>query len=274
MPFNQSNPSQRPTGFSDPRAIYAFVEFLAAQFAKTIEVYFRKDFGQRYFGIGNVFGSILTFGLYLSAVPYLMERSTRRSPATASAEDDSWILGLFFLGFVALGLLHQIAAWLRQRRGQRWHSRYSGTSHLAFLSPGNPYIVQRYIEPGIAFVIGWLLFNYLNRPLGAWLIFASFCLAATEAINAKRARNRILDAIDAQIEAKHLGEALAGNKDAEDTEGFVLPVPKYFDKAQRAAIYDGMVTLDPALAAIMDMPEGQPAQSGNGLSRQGYGEET
>lgn len=273
MPFNQPNTAQRPTGFSDPRTVYAFVEFLAAQFAKTIEVYFRKDFGQRYFGIGNVFGSALTFGLYLSVIiPALMSRSPRQP--NVSQEDDSWILGLFFLGFVALGLLHQLTSWLRQRRSQRWHSRYSGTSHLAFLWPGNPYIVQRFIEPGISLIIGFLVLNYLNRPLGAWLMFAGFCLAATEAINAKRARNRILDAIDAQIEAKHLGEAIAGNKDAEDTEGFVLPVPKYFDQAQRAALYDGMVTLDPALAAIMDTPEGQPSPPSDGQPRQNYGQET
>jgi hypothetical protein len=272
MPFNQSNTSQRPTGFSDPRAVYAFVEFLAAQFAKTIEVYFRKDFGQRYFGLGNVFGSALTFGLYLFITLFsFIGGSLRQTPT--SKDDDSWILGLFFLGFVALGFLHQFTAWLRQRRGQRWHSRYAGTSHLAFLWPGNPYIVQRFIEPAISLIIGLLILNYVNRPLGAWLIFASFCLAATEQINATRARNRILDAIDAQIEAKHLGEAIAGNKDVEDTEGFVLPVPKYFDKAQRAALYDGMVTLDPALAAIMDTPEGQSEPSDDDQHRQNYGQE-
>lgn len=239
-----------PSGFADFRVAYAFAEFICGQFAKTIEVFFRHDFGERYFNIINLYGSSFTFGLYAIFAGTLL----------AGEGEGKEILGLFLFGFIIVGIVHQLKAVAMKRKGRRWHSRYPGTSYLASVLNLSPYIIQRYIEPTIAIAAGYLLYNTLNRPLGLWLVFAGLCLAATEQINAARVRNRILDAIDAQIEAQNIGAAIAGNKTPEQTEGFVLPVPSYYSEQQRKTLVDGMIRLDPALAAIMDTPEATEAE--------------
>lgn len=244
------------TGLDNPKNAFAFAEFLIGQFAKTIVVFLRQDFGARYFNVSDFLGSMATFAVYTFLfLMFFAGKTGNKRPGDNS--DDGTILGLFFLGFIAMSIYHQYIASRRERSGRRWHSRYAGTSFFSFLYPTDIYIVQRYIEPILAVIAGYAAYNYLNQPLGLWLVFAGLCLGAIEQFQAARSRNRLLDAIDAQIEAQNLGAALAGNKTAEETEGFVLPVPSYYSTAQRRALEDGMTRLDPALQAILDVPESE-----------------
>jgi hypothetical protein len=254
----------RPTGYNNPRTLFALVEFLAAQFAKTIVVFFRWDFGERYFNISDFLGSVFTFLIVAGVILFILAsgRGGEIAREAGGAEQNSWALIIFLICFLVMSLYHRFIAWLQKQGGRhRWHSRYPGTSFLRVLTVlpfVNTYTVQRFIEPVIAIVAGSIIFS-LTQPLGAWLIFAGLCLAATENFAYRRARNRLLDTIDAQIESKHLGDAISGTKTIKETEGFVLPVPTYFSKTQRARLAEGMRQLDPGLQAIMDVPEeGRP----------------
>lgn len=238
-PF-QSGQREKPEGFADPKLAYAAVEFICGQFAKTVIVFLRHDFGERYFNVIDSFGSTLTFIGFAVVAGVVL-----------ASENDGLVLGLFLFGFIGMSLFHLFLAKQRDRSGRRWHSRYPGTSYLAFIAPGNVFFVQRYLEPILAIILGFAL-AVINRPLGVWFVFSGFCIAATEQIAAQRFRNRLLDAIDAQIEAEQLGEAIAGNKNPYETEGFVFPIPNYYTDEQRTALYKGMTKLDPSLQAMID----------------------
>lgn len=183
-------------------------------------------------------------------------------------------------------LVHKLAAWYAARTNRRIHSYYSGTSFitqaliysaqetgsksrpgfdkaigfLTFLFTDMAFAVKRWLEPLIAIIIGSVIGIFLNGQLGSWLIFSGFCLGAHEFLIAVHQRNRLLDAMDAQIEAENLGKTLSGNFTPRQTEGFVLPVPKYFSQEQREKLAKGMTRLEPALEAIIDQPEPKPEQ--------------
>ena len=236
----QNNQQQKADSFADPKTAYALAEFLCGQFAKTLIVIFRHDFGERYFNVVDTVGSSATFaGFAVVALILLAEAN------------DGYIVGFFLLGFIAVSISHLFVAGQRDRQGRRWHSRYAGTSYLAFLAPGNVFFVQRYIEPFVALLGGSFLYS-INKPLGIWVAFSGICIAITEQLAAQRFRNKFLDTVDAQIEAENLGEAIAGKKDATETEGYILPIPTYYSDERRAELYDGMKKLDPALQAMID----------------------
>lgn len=245
--------NDKPSTFGDSSKSYAAAEFLTGQFAKTLIVFFRYDFGERYFNVLDSFGASLTFIFVIGIASFFL-----------GSDYDNYIVGLFLLGFVVISLLHLAIAKQRSREGRRWHSRYNGTSYLAFLSPENVFFVQRYVEPILAILVGFGLL-FFNKPLGFWFIFAGFSIAATEQIAAQRFRNKMLDAIDSQIEAEHLGDAVSGKKKAHETEGFVLPVPSYYTEDQRQDIYNGITQLDPALEALI-------SESKQGKLTENYGE--
>lgn len=252
-----ARPDERPSSFGDPRMAYALAEFVCGQFAKTVVVFLRWDFGERYFNVSDLLGSTFTFTIY-GAIILLFLATGRGGNAVhqygGGKEQNAAVLGVFLLCFLAMSVFHRLISFVQKLGGRRWHSRYAGTSYLRFLTAlplVTSYTVQRYIEPALA-LLAACVFGLLSPVLGLWLGFAALSLAATGYLQHRRARNRVLDAIDAQIEAEQIGNAIAGNKSAQETEGFVLPVPRYFSPQQRAALLGGMTRLDPALQAIMD----------------------
>ena len=255
-----ARPDDRPSSFGDPRTAYALAEFVCGQFAKTIVVFLRCDFGERYFNVSDLLGSTFTFAIY-GAVILLLFTTGRGGDAIhqygGSREQNAAVLIVFLLCFLAMSVFHRVISFVQNLSGRRWHSRYAGTSYLRFLTAlplVTTYTVQRFVEPALALTAAFA-FGLLSPVLGLWLCFAGLSLAATEHLQHRRARNRVLDAIDAQIEAEQIGNAIAGNKSARATEGFVLPVPRYFSQQQRETLLSGMTRLDPALQAIMDTPD-------------------
>lgn len=244
-------------------------EFVAGLFAKTITVFFRHDFGTRYFSWTSAVNSIFA----LLACTFVVIGFLTGGSKT---DYETYPLILFLLGFMLISITHNVLAWHYKKSRPFWYSRYTGTSHIQSLLPdsftnklnrdilpffGIPlrYVVQRFVEPFITISAGLFTLAILNTPLGLWLLFAGLSLATIEWLNAVRYNRRIADAIDAQIEAQWIGEAITTTTpDANKTSGFVMPVPSYLKAEDRKAIYSGMVQLDPALKAIMDEPELEP----------------
>ena len=266
------NNSKSNEAYGEFRSALNFAEFVAGLFAKTIAVFFRHDFGTRYFSWSSAVGSSLTIIIGGIGIVLLL------AAVTETPKDvEFYPLIAFLLGFVAISAMHNLLAWQYKKRRPLWHSRYTGKSHLLSLLPQNfrdslnrdvmpffgvslHYVIQRFVEPLLTITAGMFTGYIINAPLGAWLITGGLSLAAVEWLNATRYRQQITDAIDAQIEAQWIGEAITTTTpDANKTSGFVLPVPSYFGTAERQKIYNGMVRLDPALQAIMDEPELLPA---------------
>ena len=275
---------QTSQGYTYSRTAYVWAEFLLGQFARTVIVFFRYDFGERYFNVADVLGSSFTFLLTGSAIAVIAEALTGSQPTNiataaqnaqhAAQNHANYVLIFFFICFLAMSILHQLQAWNSKKHRPQWHSRYDGTSHISAMLPqpahdwidqyicvhldlSERYIVQRFIEPTLAFSAGVAMFVTLNQPLGAWWMFAGVSLAFVEWIANARNKNRMLDANDAQIESTYLGAALSRTSqiDAKATSGFVLPVPPRLDSDAQAKLAQGMRILDPALQAILDAPD-------------------
>lgn len=268
-------------------ALFATIEVIIGQVAKTITVFFRYDFGERYFRIGLFGASLAFFLIFTISIGFIAEGTggnIRNRPANSYITPNFAPLGAFFIGFLVMSVIHQVAAWFSVRLRPRWHSRYSGTSFitqfliyaprsyvsmpedpvfrlviktLTLLIPDPVFFVKRYAEPAISVGLGFFIALNLNEQLGLWLIFAGLCLAVHEHLQAMHDRDRILDVLDAQIEANNLTAAIAGDKTPQETEGFVLPVPSFFDQKQRENLRIGMMRLDPVLQSILDAPEAQ-----------------
>lgn len=226
---NQSNASPMQETSSRGRAALIAAENLAVTIALTVLVFWRHSFGERYFSLFGIYGKLATYGLLLLLA------------FKASEQLDTLPLGLFFFVSFALCLWHSFKIWLRNHRGERWHTRYNGTPWLASILPINPFTIKRWIEPALTILAGVMLASF-NQALGGWLIFAGTCLGVTEALTAARFRTLILDAQDKDIESRHLRDALIEQKEAKHTEGFVIPVAG-LKPAQREGVFNSLTSL-------------------------------
>jgi hypothetical protein len=89
--------------------------------------------------------------------------------------------------------------------------------------------------------LGTTLLN-LSPALGGWLLFSGACLGATATLTAARERTKLLDMIDAQIEAKNMRAALVERKPTTETQGFVIPVGG-MKPQQRERLFNGLTNL-------------------------------
>ena len=275
---------QTSQGYTYSRTAYVWAEFLLGQFARTVIVFFRYDFGERYFNVADVLGSSFTFLLTGSAIAVFAEALTGDTPTTigkaaqdaqhAAQNHANYVLILFFICFLLMSLTHRLQSWDSKKHRKQWHSRYDGTSFISAILPeaahiwidtylcvplnmSERYIVQRFIEPTIAFGAGAVMLVTFNPPLGAWWMFAGLSLAFAEWIVNARSKNKLLDAEDAQIESSNLGAALSRTSQikADATSGFVLPVSPRLDSKEQAKLAQGMRILNPELQAILDAPD-------------------
>lgn len=231
------------------RAALATAEALTATIAQTVEVFFRHNFGQRYFSLMGVYGKLAFYALLLLLA------------FKASEQLETIPLGLFFFASFVASLLHLFVIWRRGYRGERWHSRYSGTSWLAAILPLDTSIIKRWVEPIIAILAGLMLASF-DQALGGWLVFTGTCLGVTEALAEARFRTMILDMIDKDIEARNLRGVLVEQKGAHETEGFVIPVGGMKSR-QRESIFNSLTNLyDRAKEAITTPQAGRCANCG------------
>lgn len=225
--MNDNTQNQSPmNGPARGRAALANAEAIISFPAQTIEVFWRHSFGERYFSLFGVYGKLAFYALLLFM-------------AFKGAEQvDTLPLGVFFLASFLASLWHLFVIWRRGWRGERWHSRYSGTSRLAAILPMNECVIKRWGEPLLTIMAGAALASF-NQVLGGWLVFAGMCLGVTETLAAMRFRTMILDMIDKDIEARNMREALIEQKSAHETEGFVIPVGS-MKSQQRASLFRGL----------------------------------
>lgn len=214
------NMDQRSEKQRDEDAAYerskmkAMIMFAMGLFARTVEVFLRYDFGCRYFSDAGAASSIICMGIGW----YLWVSQSGQRPLESA---DGQILGLFLLSVTALSVYHSWAANRHAKKGEI-HSRYSGTPRLMdfeIFANMKEYRIKRWIEPLLVMVVGFALFDFF-RALSAWLIVASVSMAAQSALAAMRERNRMLDYLDKELEAKAFENGIKGLKQAKDNYGY------------------------------------------------------
>ena len=179
------------------------------------ELIFRRGFGERHFNLW----------LYLSGSFWLMLFATGwiNIPKWMGYSVTGWLPN--FGVFLVVGIIFFASMFWQlflRKFGQivgDLHSKFDGKV-LPFLyllpyakdSNGNPreYFVRQVYEPLFLLVLGLLLTVTLNPQTGSWLIISALGLALKEYVKSRFVRNAILDHIDAEIAARNIKAALAG----------------------------------------------------------------
>ena len=216
-------------------AIFEFFLKVASYPRMVIEVFLRKNFGQRYFTLA----SALTVGVILFIIPLLQSSFNSNSYGGFGGTREPflnrfalWYVFTFtFIGF-------SFKRWWEIRRNPSVFdfgkfSLYSGDKHSFFksvnLSGWKPSLrtIEIFLEPAPFFVLGLLIFNF-DKSLGWLLIISSLCYSFGYAAAYKKGDDFIMDKIDTQIANEELFNTLVDGKSGEQTRGVEL----YCDRPQ------------------------------------------
>lgn len=191
------------------KAINMFIITILGWHSLVFEVFARWEFGERYLSIGRLLVAFLICIVWIVAF-----RGTLMP----------WIT----IAFLLMAGLHRMRIWSRYSRGIEWHSRSFGISHfealglpeIPFVSFGD-YALYRFYEPGIYAFIAWVVYQY-DPASGAFLFVSAFAAFWGNNMAYAYERARILDLIDAKIEAQHFNATSFG-KDKRDIAG-IAPI--------------------------------------------------
>ena len=190
--------------------LYDISQFALFSFSISVEVFLRYDFGERYL---KPLAALLGFGwIYLIYIAY------------GEYHDGAQALLYFGYTFLAVCGLHIVWIQIRNQFGYRWHSKSTGVpwAPLTWIAPSQVTLFLL-IEPGI--VIGLALFAVARdqQLLGQYLIAAAVALVGKYLIQRAHFREKLLDAIDSQIESEVFAEALKGTPSPRKALGFIVP---------------------------------------------------
>lgn len=226
-----------------------FLSFASGCFAISIVPFIRKDFGERYLGVMNLF-----FG-YTVVANFTFLGTIFAGLAGAFLHigiGGAPIMRLFLLAFVALSIYHRREIARKNKAGIKWHSMYLGTSLLPL--PFSQEVVYKFAEPGLVIGAGWLLSGIATLP-GVWLMIAGGSLFINNQIVYYNQRQAILDIRDAEIEARNMSKAFAGRPAAE-TSGLMVAESSIDLLRQDAALKDAFANLSPELKDVLDTING------------------
>lgn len=254
--------------------IWILFDLFASPCRMLIEVFIRRNFGERYFRLSSAVGAfffylfwpfiwmflksqvdtILSFPM-LRPKPDMTDAMLRMDPAyqpmqnaASTVEIVGW--GLFLLAFVAMSIWH----YRRQRRAPSTfdfarYSYYNGDILPAFLNMKirgknlSRRAIECWLEPGIAFAAGSSLSLSGQRP-GGLLMFSAIVYSISYCRAYRASDNLILDKIDQRIVNEELAKVLLDDKAApSQTRWFDPPVHLPADPEQRQQVRD-MVLAD------------------------------
>lgn len=223
------------------QAVLGLVAMFIRPLATLTEIFFRKDFGERYYTFWNWYaGCILTtiawiciligVGLTSTQETYMDSRGlihTQTIVAPASTFSLT-VLGLWAWGLHIFTVIQWWSVRRRYQRGGRWHSRSIGVPWI----PKFPAWAERAIPLGLGFIL-----VRFGATIPGVLMIAS--AATTLLLRWKEARdfkNRVLDVIDGQIEQEYLGKAVMERTGPREAEGFRAPLPAYVSQSFRQKV--------------------------------------
>lgn len=192
------------------RALHALAQFVLFAASLTVEVFLRYDFGERYLKPPAV----------LLGLAWLALASLYFGPQAVGAET----LTTFAHAFIVVSLLKMVWIQIRIRRGVRWHSKSPGVPlpPLARIATSHS-MLHQIIEPAIAIVAGVVVIVSGGGVLGLYLFFAAIAMVGKNLIERARFREKLLDAIDSQIESETFAEAMKDRPSPRKARGFVVP---------------------------------------------------
>ena len=188
----------------------------------TLEVFIRRDFGERYFTITRVFlAGLLLAGYIIWGGSWLR--------LLFQVQGDFFIL-LVLPAFLLMVIYHFRRIRQRQKGGIQWHSMSFGISRLEQYTRNrqayNDWIFYRFVEPFTGFAIALVLWILSLHATAFWIATASVCMFFRNNMLYFQERARILDIVDARIEAKYF-HAISRNQPKSETAGYSIAAQPY-----------------------------------------------
>lgn len=213
------------------KTIYTLFMIFLGWNTLTLEVFSRRNFGERYITLLRLVLAWITlstyrffFVLFFTLSNFSISGSMFGGGPSLNLSATTPLFTMFTYGMAACTLFHLGHIFWRNRQGIAWHSQSFGVSWLSFL-PIDDWKLYRFVEPALFILIGYFLSSGIDRLTGVWLMFAGACLFLKNQMAYAEERGRFLNMIDARIESTHLQEAQQG-KPKQETAGFtVMPVP-------------------------------------------------
>ncbi|HEY4310170.1 MAG TPA: hypothetical protein VGN12_12025 [Pirellulales bacterium] len=169
------------------------LSLLINSIAVSIEVFIRRDFGGRYIGAQAVLAAVLIPGY-----------------CQAWSPNDAFPMVCFYFLFLGAAIAKAIRGYLRMRRGQSDHTRYSGRPNVLTTFPRqSDDKAKKYVEPMLVFIAGMVLLH-LTPALALYLCVASACLHLSAWETEKWMRKRAWDMNDAVCEQQDIAERFRG----------------------------------------------------------------
>jgi len=188
--------------FRDAKAFIALALFIFGFFSRTVEVFIRRDFGERYFSFERLVLSFLLINLFTFF-------STGTNPLTGAITVSNGLMFFSYL-FLAVGTYHKIVMVKRN-----YHADYSVHSYSfgtqwgiwdrlfpqdGFFQKMFPVFTHRFVEPAFVFIVGAILSGF-DGALGQYIMFSAFCLFMGMLTYYRMELTRFLDANDAKLAA-------------------------------------------------------------------------
>ena len=214
------------------KAILDFFLAIASYPRLLLEVFIRKNFGERYFSLA----SVLTITVILLVFPGLI--NSLMSLGHRGFDDDYGSFGrnqgffsesaLWYV-FIAAFLVFSILRWLEVRKNPsvfdfKRFSLYTGDINplfnkiKVFDKPVNTRWIEIFFEPLPFFILGFILY-LLKQKLGIVLCFSAVCYGLSYAGAYRNGDNFVMDKIDEMIVNQEQHSAFVDEEDAGKTSG-------------------------------------------------------
>ncbi|MCB0711329.1 MAG: hypothetical protein KDD67_03260 [Ignavibacteriae bacterium] len=239
--------------------ILGVFELFASPGRALIEVFIRKNFGERYFRLSTVIGTFLFFAMLPFWSYILLGFFSLVSPLPGSmrgeldavyAQENIWMkfLGLYIylVFFLWKGIQHYKAMKDRPSALEVPRFSYYSGNKLPFFwnleiggRKGDPRIIECWLEPA-PFFIGGIVLTLIGQALGPVLVFSSIVYSVSYYVAYRESDNNIMDMIDLKIINEELENTFLYDKDEQETRGYRFLGRKPNDPEMRKALFDMM----------------------------------
>lgn len=221
-----------------------------------MEVFLRKNFGERYFSLGTV--------IFLATALFFVPIGVDKLGSIYSGGYSSTISIIFknITWYIYLAALLYVS-FLRRQEIKREigtfdfnrYSCYDGDIHPRFYEfkfkgkPATRRQISIFLEPGFLFLIGVVLY-VCQQLLGPLIIFCSLCYATGYQGDYIRGDHFILDTIDEMIANEHMVESFVDGRKPEETNGFEMKGNGPINPDLRKQVVDNIIDTEPASEAF------------------------
>jgi hypothetical protein len=226
------------------KAIFSFFQMFASYPRLLLEVFIRKDFGERYFQLNSALSitAILALWPVLKTKilapfhhldeAYMMQSEMSDNPLSHHMPDTS-LMPHYLVWYLFLALF-LVFCFIRRAEIKRnpsvfdfaKFSLYSGTINPLFFKIQLPWrktntrLVETIFEPALFFVAGLILWKLLHQGIGLVVVISSIFYSLSYAADYAAGDNFIMDKIDEMIANEELEKSFVEGVESDKTRGF------------------------------------------------------